>query len=241
MSFTPRRRARDVIFWNSNNGEDGQVVSKKRSSEQGEVYTPKIVCDFMYKNYIDHHKEQYQHTIQTIDLHNFMCRVLEPCCGHGNFLESIIRTKIKSMFRYFRAGTGGNLEKFKPYGAYYLFITMQSLAGIDIMADNVRISRSRMFYFLNRVFKKIYGYYMPLSVARIFAYLLRMQIQHADTLLYDYVFLGVHFKPNFKFTYYFINNYIKDKESFWRYRGKNGWVDDAKNLKEFLHHLPTNI
>jgi type I restriction-modification system DNA methylase subunit len=85
--------------------------SKARVKAHGEVFTPKALVDEMLSKL----SEDCWQPEKTF---------LEPACGHGNFLEEIIRLKIKHGSTPLQA--------------------LQTTYGIDIQADNVIESRKRM-------------------------------------------------------------------------------------------------
>lgn len=105
------------------------IVSKKRVSDFGEVYTPKHIVNAM------------------IDLVRPTCslcesKILEPSVGKGTFLEEILKLKLQ---------TALNKKNIKEN----VFISVGSLYGIDILEDNVKYTKQllldtvRQYYNLN--------------------------------------------------------------------------------------------
>jgi hypothetical protein len=98
--------------------------SKDRIRDHGEVFTP----DFIVNDMLD---LVYQET-QRIE-----SRFLEPACGDGNFLVSILLRKItvvnkiykKNQFDYERSA----------------LLAVSSVYGIDLLADNVSDAQQRLY------------------------------------------------------------------------------------------------
>lgn len=104
----------------------GQIKSKARVRERGEVYTAerevKAMCDLIPKD------EIWSDITKTF---------LEPACGNGNFLAEIFKRKL----RYCKDERDG-------------LKAMNSIFGIDVMQDNVLESRLRLFVMYNEAFPK---------------------------------------------------------------------------------------
>ena len=104
--------------------QENQVVSRKRVTDHGEVYTSKREVNAM----LDLVKQETE---------RIESRFLEPACGTGNFLTEIIEQKLrvvesrygKSQFDYER----------------YVVLAVSSVYGIDILEDNVVECRKRLF------------------------------------------------------------------------------------------------
>ncbi len=111
-----------------------QVKSKERVAEHGEVFTNerevKAMCDLVSQ-----------------ECENITSRFLEPACGDGNFLAEVVSRKLavvkkkygKSRFDYER----------------YSVLAMTSIYGVDIMADNVKECRERLFEQWNKEYKAV--------------------------------------------------------------------------------------
>lgn len=101
----------------------GQIVSKKRVAEHGEVFTAEREVNAML--------DLVKYETQRID-----SRFLEPACGKGAFLAEVLRRKlgivkeryIKSPLEYER----------------YAVLALSSIYGIDILEDNVFDCRHEM-------------------------------------------------------------------------------------------------
>ena len=114
---------------------DNQVVSKKRVTDHGEVYTDKREVDAM----LDLVKQE----TERID-----SRFLEPACGTGNFMTEILKRKLcivesrykKSQLEYER----------------YAVLAVSSIYGIDILEDNVVECRKRLFHIFDKKYTRLF-------------------------------------------------------------------------------------
>lgn len=189
------------------------IVNKKRVKKHAEVYTPREAVEYMHRSavyatlaYNDKFKH-FQEALSISDKNTSQIRVgvnlkgktfydalepkhfielanlttLEPCCGSGNFLETIITDKLRLVaYAYKKQGV------YNPNSmSFYLsvFYATSTLYAGDLQPDNVKISRARVFHIVARACKAYYKRPMPLSIAKQFAYLLRMNILHTDFLL----------------------------------------------------------
>ena len=106
------------------NIKENQVKSRERVANHGEVYTSSREVNAM----LDLVKQE----TERID-----SRFLEPACGTGNFLTEILNRKLTVVeHRYKRS----RLEYEK-----YSVLAVSSLYGIDILEDNVRECRHRLY------------------------------------------------------------------------------------------------
>ena len=109
--------------------KNGQIVSKERVREHGEVFTAEREVKAM------------------VDLVNDMATkvdcgegtFLEPACGDGNFLIEILRRKCAAL----KANKKPNAKDAERY-AFRLAWALSSLYGIDILPDNVLKCRERL-------------------------------------------------------------------------------------------------
>lgn len=111
-----------------------QIKSKQRVADYGEVFTAerevKAMCDLVKQE------------TERID-----SRFLEPACGDGNFLYEILSRKL-SVVR----------EKYKKSPIDYeknSLLAVSSLYGIDIMADNVKACRERLYNLWAKEYKSV--------------------------------------------------------------------------------------
>jgi hypothetical protein len=100
----------------------GQVKSKERVRDLAEVFTADREVNAM------------------LDLvgessYNIEYRYLEPSCGNGNFIVSILERKMMTVSAKFK--------KQRDF-EFYSLVALASIYGVDIDADNVKEARVRM-------------------------------------------------------------------------------------------------
>jgi len=103
--------------------QDNQVVSKKRVTDHGEVYTAKREVDAM----LDLVKQETD---------RIESRFLEPACGTGNFLAEVLNRKLAIV----EARYGKSQLEYERYAIN----AVSTLYGIDILEDNVNACRARL-------------------------------------------------------------------------------------------------
>lgn len=104
--------------------QERQVISKKRVTDHGEVYTGKREVNAM----LDLVKQETE---------RIESRFLEPACGTGNFLTEILGRKLRVVeSRYSKS----QLEYERN-----AVLAVSSIYGIDILEDNVVECRNRLF------------------------------------------------------------------------------------------------
>ncbi len=116
---------------------DLQVKSKQRIAEHGEVLTGRREVNAM----LDLVRQETE---------RIESRFLEPACGTGNFLAEILERKLRVVEKRY---SKSQLD-FERYGV----LAVSSIYGIDILADNVRQCRHRLYGifdsdFYSRLFK----------------------------------------------------------------------------------------
>lgn len=112
----------------------GQIKSKERVAEHGEVFTAEreveAMCDLVKQE------------TERID-----SRFLEPACGDGNFLSAIIKRKLAVVTKkYRRSAYDWERNSLLALGSVY---------GVDIMYDNVIACRQRLFELWDKEYKKV--------------------------------------------------------------------------------------
>ena len=118
-----------------NTKKDKQVKSKKRVTDHGEVFTAEREVNAM----LDLVKQE----TDRID-----SQFLEPACGNGNFLAEALRRKLvvvenrygKSQIEYER----------------YAVLAVSSIYGVDILEDNARECRERLFTLFNGKYTSLF-------------------------------------------------------------------------------------
>jgi hypothetical protein len=111
-----------------------QIVSKKRVTDHGEVFTAEREVNAM----LDLVKQE----TERID-----SRFLEPACGDGNFLVEILRRKLSVVKRKY-GESPIDYEKNAVLAA-------TSIYGVDILQDNVDACRKRMFEIWDREYQAV--------------------------------------------------------------------------------------
>lgn len=135
----------------------GQIVSKKRVADHGEVFTSHREVNAML--------DLVKHETERID-----SRFLEPACGTGNFLAEILTRKLGIVESRYR-NSQVELER-------YTLLAVTSIYGIDLLLDNVAECRHRL---LEIVKTKLPGQFNGALVASI-QFVLRRNIIHGDAL-----------------------------------------------------------
>ena len=135
----------------------GQIVSKKRVADHGEVFTSQREVNAML--------DLVKHETQRID-----SRFLEPACGTGNFLAEILSRKLGVVEGRYRQSPI-ELER-------YTLLAVTSIYGIDLLLDNVTECRRRL---LEMVKAKFPGQFSEELAASI-QFVLQRNIIHGDAL-----------------------------------------------------------
>lgn len=104
--------------------EDSQVITKQRVADHGEVYTGAREVNAML--------ELVAQEAERID-----SRFLEPACGNGNFLSVILERKLTVAERRYAS------EQLEFERSAVLAVS--SIYGIEVLDDNVRQCRQRLF------------------------------------------------------------------------------------------------
>lgn len=140
---------------------ESQVISKKRVSNYGEVYTASREVKAM----LDLVKQE----TERID-----SRFLEPACGNGNFLAEVLERKLKVVKdRYSKS----QLEYER-----YAVIAASSIYGIDILEDNVLECRERLFSIFSSEYLDLYSSSYKNECLDTVKFLLKKNIIFGDAL-----------------------------------------------------------
>lgn len=111
-----------------------QVKSKQRVVDHGEVFTAQREVDAMC--------DLVKQETERID-----SRFLEPACGDGNFLATILNRKLETVKKKYRT-SNYDWERNS-------LLAVGSLYGVDILMDNVIACRSRLFEIWEKEYIKI--------------------------------------------------------------------------------------
>jgi hypothetical protein len=139
----------------------GQVVSKKRVSDHGEVFTSTREVNAM----LDLVKQE----TERID-----SRFLEPACGHGNFLAKILHRKLSIVETKY----GKNQTDFERYA----ILAISTIYGIEILEDNVRDCRKRLFDIFDDVYTRLFKEDCKQECRKTAQYILAKNITWGDAL-----------------------------------------------------------
>jgi hypothetical protein len=154
------------------NVENGQIVSKQRVADHGEVYTAPREVNAM----LDLVKQETE---------RIESRFLEPACGTGNFLIEILTRKLaKVAFRY---------GKSHPEYERYAVSAISSLYGIDILKDNVIQCRNRLYSYFAAQYIDLFGPFAADDLPSTVKYILARNIIWGDALTLQTV--GKNTKP----------------------------------------------
>lgn len=137
------------------------VISKKRVTDYGEVYTQKREVTAM----LDLVKQETE---------RIESRFLEPACGTGNFLKEILERKLKVVENRYQKSP---LE-FERYAV----IAVASLYGIDILEDNVKECRKRLFGIFDWKYAKLFSKTTKNECRNSVKFILNLNIIWGDAL-----------------------------------------------------------
>ena len=112
-----------------------QIKSKDRVANHGEVFTNIREVNAM----LDLVKDE---------THRIDSRFLEPACGTGNFLIEVLRRKLEVVeSRY---------KKSKIEFERYSILALSSIYGIDILEDNLKECKTRLYELFLNCYKSIF-------------------------------------------------------------------------------------
>lgn len=140
-----------------------QIKSRERVSAHGEVYTAEREINAML-NLVKNETER-------ID-----SRFLEPACGNGNFLSSILSRKLAVVSRLY--------AKNKTLWQYNSLIAIGSIYGIEILHDNVLECRERLYNQFYEIYKKKFSNAIDEDFCLSVRYVIDKNIVWGDALTY---------------------------------------------------------
>lgn len=141
--------------------ETGQVRTKQRVSDHGEVFTSTREVNAM----LDLVKDE----TERID-----SRFLEPACGHGNFLAAILERKLDVVEKRYK----GSQVEFERYAV----LAVSSSYGIDLLEDNVRQARERLLKIVSNRYSKAFSSTMKTEFLQAVSFILERNIVVGDAL-----------------------------------------------------------
>lgn len=129
--------------------------------DHGEVYTRKREVNAM----LDLVKQETE---------RIESRFLDPACGTGNFLIEILGRKLQVVeSRYKRS----QLEYER-----YAVLAVSSLYGVDILEDNAKDCRNRLFYLFDQQYSSLFQIKAKHECRNVVKYILKCNIIHGDAL-----------------------------------------------------------
>ena len=137
------------------------IRTKKRVAEYGEVLTPKHIVNAM----LDLVKQE----TERID-----SRFLEPACGTGNFLIEILERKLRVVENRY--------AKSQPEYERYAILAVSSIYGIELLEDNVRECRKRLFEVFDAAYTRLFKTKAKEQCREAARYILKRNITHGDAL-----------------------------------------------------------
>jgi len=141
--------------------EETQVVSRKRVVDHGEVFTAQREVNAM----LDLVKQETE---------NIESRFLEPACGKGNFLTEVLQRKLRVVEERYK--------KSRFDYEYYAVIAITSIYGIDILEDNVKDCRERLFNIFDEKYTRLYKDETKEDCRKAVKYILEKNIIWGDAL-----------------------------------------------------------
>ena len=152
--------------------EEKQVVSKKRVSDHGEVYTSKREVNAM----LDLVKQETE---------RIESRFLEPACGTGNFLSEILYRKLHVVWERY----GKSQLEYERNAV----LAITSIYGIDILEDNVVECRKRLYEIYDQKYTGLFKSLAKEECRAAVKYIFQKNIIWGDAL--DLKTIGEHRQP----------------------------------------------
>jgi hypothetical protein len=136
------------------------INSRQRVIDHGEVFTPPGLVNDML--------DLVAQECQRVD-----SRFLEPACGTGNFLIEVLRRRLTLVDRRFK-----RLTQWEPNALFGL----ACLYGIELMSDNVKDCRHRLYELFEERYAERYGKHCNPCCLAAARYIVRCNILHGDAL-----------------------------------------------------------
>ena len=145
--------------------EKGQVKSRKRVADHGEVFTREREVNAM----LDLVKSETE---------RIESRFLEPACGDGNFLAEILRRKLEAVKK-------ASKYKGKVFTADYekkAILALCSIYGVELLQDNVEACIKRLYGIWDKEYTKIMKTEASDTARDVAKFILQKNILCGDTL-----------------------------------------------------------
>jgi len=138
-----------------------QVKSEERVAEHGEVFTAerevKAMCDLVKS-----------------ETERIESRFLEPACGNGNFLSEILNRKLDVVFNRY----GKSIAEYERYS----ILAVSSLYGVDILEDNAKECRERLYNIWNEKYIQLWKSQIDKRVQIAAKFIISRNILYGDAL-----------------------------------------------------------
>lgn len=138
-----------------------QVISKQRVTDHGEVFTNQREVKAM----LDLVKQETE---------RIESRFLEPACGTGNFLAEVLERKLEVV----KSRYGKVQLEYERNGV----LAISSIYGIDILEDNVRECRDRLFNIFDQKYTELFAELANDDCREAVRYILNRNVIHGDAL-----------------------------------------------------------
>lgn len=145
----------------SKNNIGNQVISKKRVTDHGEVFTSEREVKAM----LDLVKQE------TLRIDS---RFLEPACGTGNFLVEVLERKLDIVKKKY--------SKSQIEFERYAILALTSIYGVDILQDNVQTCRDRLLGIFTRYYLDNYKKKFKPELLKVAEFILMKNIIWGDAL-----------------------------------------------------------
>ena len=145
--------------------EKGQIKSRKRVTDHGEVFTSEREVNAM----LDLVKSETE---------RIESRFLEPACGDGNFLAEILRRKLE-------AAKKASKYRGKVFTADYekkAITALCSMYGVELLQDNVDACIERLYGIWDKEYTKVMKTEANDVAKNVAKYILKKNILCGDTL-----------------------------------------------------------
>ena len=137
------------------------IKSKSRVADFGEVFTP----EFIVNNMLD---------LVRSETENINSKFLEPACGNGNFLIEVLKRKLFIIKNRYKKSQ----HEYETNS----IIAIGSLYGIDLMSDNVKECKKRLFNSFKEMYMDLYKKNYKERLFEIAEFVLDKNIIQADAL-----------------------------------------------------------
>lgn len=140
---------------------NGQIKSKKRVADHGEVFTAEREVNAM----LDFVK---------LETDRIESRFLEPACGTGNFLIEIYSRKLNMVEQKYKKSQL-DFEK-------YAFLATSSIYGIDLLPDNIQECKIRLLDKFKEVYTNNFKKKVKEEYIKVIEYILSKNLLVGDAL-----------------------------------------------------------